>query len=86
MKGNKFVNFLAYVSIMLIAVALILGVIFSKFHLNQTLVNSMSLVAQVIAYAITAVYAFYFAKERNQIGYIIAYIIAVILIIIMMVL
>ncbi len=83
MKGKGIVNFLAYLAIILIAVALVLGVIFSKVGINATVVNAMTLVAQIIAYAITAVFAFAFAKGKN-IGYMIALIVAVILIVVML--
>ncbi len=85
MKGNKVVNFLAYLAIMLIAVALLLELIFGKLGLSADWVTAMNIVAQCIAYAITSVFAFMFAKSKN-IGFMIAFIIAVILIIVMIIL
>lgn len=82
MKGKGFVNFLAYCAIVLIALALVLEFVLGKFGVSSTVTGAMSLIAEVIAYALTAVFAFYFAKSRRNIGYIIAYIIAVILIIV----
>ena len=86
MKGKGFVNFMAYIAIAFIAVALILGKIFSAVGLSSTIIGALNLIAQVIAYAITAVYAFYYAKSRKHIGWMIAYIIAVVAIIVFLVL
>ena len=86
MKGKGFVNFLAYISIAFIAVALILGKIFSAFPKLATVTSALSLIAQVIAYAITAVYAFYFAKSKKHIAWMICYILFVIAIIVFLVL
>jgi hypothetical protein len=85
-KGKGFVNFLAYISIAFIAVALILGKIFSAFPKLATVTSALSLIAQVIAYAITAVYAFYFAKSKKHITWMICYILFVIAIIVFLVL
>ena len=82
MKGNGFVNFLAYLAIMFIAIALIVQYILSAFSVSSTVVTAMSTIAQFIAYAIAAVFAFYYAKSRRNIGFMIAYVIAVILIVV----
>ena len=85
MKGKQFVNFLAYISIALIAIALFVGKILG-WLISPNVVNVLNLVAQIIAYTITAVYAFMFAKSKRSIGWMIAYIIFVIVIIVFMVL
>jgi len=86
MKGKSFVNFIAYIAIAFIAVALILGKILAAIGLSSTVVAALNLIAQIIAYTITAVFAFYYAKSRKQIGWMIAYIIFVIAIIVFLVL
>ena len=86
MKGKGFVNFMAYIAIAFIAVALILGKIFSAVGLSSTIVGALNLIAQVIAYTITAVFAFYFAKSRKHIAWMICYVLFVIAIIIFLVL
>ena len=86
MKGKSFVNFVAYIAVAFIAVALILGKILSAVGLSSTVIGALNLIAQIIAYTITAVFAFYYAKSRKQIGWMIAYIIFVIAIIIFLVL
>ena len=86
MKGKGFVNFIAYIAIAFIAVALILGKIFSAFPKLATVTGALTLVAQIIAYAITAVFAFSYAKSKKHIGWMIAYILFVIAIIVFFVL
>jgi len=85
MKGKQFVNFLAYISIALIAIALLVGKILG-WLISPNVVNVLNLVAQIIAYTITAVYAFMYAKSKRSIGWMVAYIIFVIVIIVFMVL
>ena len=46
----------------------------------------MTLVAQIIAYSIVAVYAYFYARSRKHIGWMIAYIVFVIAIIVFLVL
>lgn len=86
MKGKSIVSFLSYIAIAFIAVALILGKIFAAVGISASIVNALSLIAQIIAYSITAVYAFSFAKSKKHIGWMIAYIIFVIAIIVFLVL
>ena len=86
MKGKGFVNFMAYLAVAFIAVALILGKILGAVGLSSTVVGALNLIAQIIAYAITAVYAFAYAKSRKSIGWMVAYIIFVVAIIIFLVL
>ena len=86
MKGKSFVSFLSYIAIAFIAVALILGKILSAVGLSSSVVGALDLIAQIIAYTITAVYAFAYAKSRKSIGWMIAYIIFVVAIIIFLVL
>lgn len=86
MKGKGFVNFMAYIAIAFIAVALILGKIFSAVGLSSTIIGALNLIAQVIAYAITAVFAFYYAKSRKHIAWMICYVVFVVAIIVFLVL
>jgi len=86
LKGKGFVNFVAYIAIAFIAVALILGKIFAAVGLSSTVIGALNLIAQVIAYTITAVFAFYYAKSRKHIAWMICYILFVIAIIVFLVL
>lgn len=85
MKGKSFVSLMSYISIALIAVSLILGKLLG-WLVNPSIVNVMNLIAQIIAYVITAVYAFAFAKSKRSMGWMVAYIIFVIAIIVFLVL
>lgn len=82
MKGKSFVNFIAYIAIAFIAVALILGKIFAAVGLSSTIISALSLIAQFIAYTITAVFAFSYAKSRKNIGWMIAYVVFVVAIVV----
>ena len=86
MKGKSFINFVAYIAVAFIAVALILGKILSAVGLSSTIVGALNLIAQVIAYTITAVFAFYYAKSRKHVGWMVAYVIFVLAIIVFLVL
>lgn len=86
MKGKGLVTFLSYIAIAMIAVALVLAKIFAALKLSSGLVGAMTLIAQVIAYSITAVFAFQYAKARKNIGWMIAFVIFVIIILVFLVL
>ena len=86
MKGKQFVSFLSYIAIAFIAVALILGKVFTAVGLSSSVINALSLIAQIIAYSITAVYAFAYAKSKKSMGWMVAYIIFVIAIVVFLVL
>ena len=86
MKGKAFVSFMSYIAIAFIAIALILGKILALVGLSSSVIGALNLIAQVIAYAITAVYAFAFAKSKRSIGWMIAYVVFVVAIIIFLVL
>ncbi len=86
MKGKSVVNFLAYIAIAFVAVALILAKVFDWIGGMANVVSAMTLIAQIIAYAITAVFAFYYAKNRKKMGWMIAYVIFVVIIIVFLIL
>ena len=85
MKGKQVVSFLAYISVALIATVLVLGKLLG-WLINPSILSALNLVAQIIAYLITAIYAFFFAKSKRSIGWMVAYIIFVIVIIVFTVL
>lgn len=86
MKGKQIVNFFAYVSIILIGVALLLNFILGKLGVTAQVVYAIDLIAKCLAYIVTAIFAFLYAKSRRNAGFMIAYVIAVILIIVMIIL
>ncbi len=81
MKGKQVVNFMAYISVALIAIVLIVGKLLG-WLVNANILNLLNVIAQIIAYIITAVYAFCYAKSKRNVGWMIAYIIFVVLIIV----
>lgn len=85
MKGKSFINFVAYIAIAFIALALIMGKLLG-WLINPNILSALNLIAQIIAYSITAIFAFFFAKSKKSIGWMIAYIIFVIAIIIFLIL
>ena len=74
-------NMLGFIGIMFIALALVLAKIFGGGQLTAAL----TIIANVIAYLITAIAVFYYARSRNNIWYFVAFLVAVILIVIFMV-
>ena len=85
MKNKQFVNLVAYISIAFIALSLILGKVLGALEVGAALVHALDLIAQIIAYSITAVFAFFFAKSRKNIGWLIAYVVFVVAIVIFMI-
>lgn len=80
MKGKSLVNMLAYFAVAFIAVALVLGKLLSAIGVGSVIVTALDLIAKIIAYSITAVFAFAYAKSKKSIGWMIAYIIFIVLI------
>lgn len=86
MKGKSVVNFLSYIAIAFVAIALVLAKVFDWIGGMNQVVSAMTLIAQIIAYAITAVFAFFYAKNRKKMGWMIAYVIFVVIIIVFLIL
>jgi hypothetical protein len=83
---KKFVNMLAFIGIVAIAVVLLLRMVLGDIiKVDSDVINAISLIAECIAYAVTAVYAFYFVYSKHSPAYMITYVIAVILIIVLLV-
>jgi len=80
---RKFLNLLGYIAIMLIAVAWIIGFIFKKGTVltPHDVATSLIFFGNLFAYFITAVAAFYYARSKRSIWYLIAYIVAIVLIV-----
>lgn len=82
MKGKQIVNFLAYISVALIGVVLLVGKVLNWLSISADVVTLINIFAQTIAYVITAVYAFSFAKAKRNIAWLIVYIVAIVLIVV----
>ena len=73
-------NFIAYVAIVCIGVALLIGRIGVG-----SLAEAFHKVAEILAYLVTAVAAFYFAHSRRHWAYYTIWIVCVVLIVVLMV-
>ena len=65
-------NFMSYISVFCIGVALILQFIFQKVGGGGSVANAFEMVAQCLAYAVVSVYAFFFARTKRNIWYLIS--------------
>lgn len=76
---KKVVNFFAYIAIIFVAIAITVGTIWDDIAILRS-------IGEVIAYFITGISAFYFARSKQNIWYMIVFLVASILIILMLVL
>jgi len=86
-KGSKLMNFIAYIAIIFIGIALMLAWLFRDG--GGELTRALQLIAQILAYAVVAYYSFMYARrkqERKQIWFLIAWAAAVVLIIVFVIL
>ena len=79
---KKFLNMIAFVGVIVVALALLFRLIFSG---NNEIAAALSLVAECIAYLVTAIYAFYFVYSKRNPIITIVYIVAVIAIIVLLI-
>lgn len=87
LKLKKLVNAVAYFAIIFLAVALLFSQISSgSTSLFGSIANIFERLANVIAYLIVAVMAFFYVKTKRNIIYMITYIVAIILIIVFIIL
>lgn len=68
------VNFIAFVAVILVGIALILK--------NTSIGGQLQLVANVIAYVMLAIFAFFYAKSKRSIIFILLWLAAVVLIVV----
>ena len=87
-KGDfgKFLNLLAFIGIIMVAVALLIAKIASWINGSSggSLVSALSLVANFIAYLITAIAAFYYVRSKKNIWISIVFIVALIIMLVFM--
>lgn len=77
---KKFLNLLAFIAIFAVAVSLLIGRIF-----GGDVAHAFSLVAQCIAYFVTAVYAFYYVNAMRNTVLTIIYVVAVVAIVVLLI-
>lgn len=71
------VNFFAYISITLIGLVLILSKVFTG-----NIVNALSTIAHVLSYIIVSISAFFYAKSKRNIWFLVVWIVAIVLIVV----
>ena len=79
---KKVVNLLAYIALIAVALALI----FVKIFQGGAVANALTIVANAIAYLVTAIFAFVYARSKRNPWVMICYVVAVILVIVFMIL
>lgn len=77
---KKFLNLLAFIAIIAVAVSLLIGTLF-----GGEVAGAFSLVAQCIAYFVTAIYGFYYVNSMRNAVITIVYIVAVVAIIVLLI-
>ena len=77
---RSFVNLIAYVAIFCIGVALLIG------RFSSSISGAFRTVAEILAYSVTAVSAFFYAVSRRHWAYYLIWVICVVLIVVLMVL
>lgn len=77
---RSILNLLAYIAIVCIGIALLIGKIG-----GASLAGAFEKVASILAYLVTAVSAFYFAASRRHWAYYVIWIVCVVLIVVLMV-
>ena len=77
---KKFLNLLAFIAVVAVAFSLLIGTLF-----GGEVATAFSIVAQCIAYFVTAVYAFYYVSAMRNTAITIVYILAVIAIIVLLI-
>ncbi|MBQ8430460.1 MAG: hypothetical protein IJX26_00740 [Clostridia bacterium] len=76
---KKVINFFAYIAIMFVAVAITIGSIWSAVSVLRT-------IGEIMAYVVTGISAYYYARSKQSPAFMIAFIIAAVLIVVMLVL
>ncbi len=87
MKGDfgKFLNLLAFIGIIMVAVALLIAQLANWFGSSGgSLVQALTLVANFIAYLITAIAAFYYVRSKKNVWVTVVFIIALIVMFVFM--
>lgn len=76
---KKVINFFAYVAIMFVAIAITLGTIWKDIAVLRN-------IGEVIAYVVTGISAFYYARSKQQPAFMICFVVASVLIVLMLIL
>jgi hypothetical protein len=81
-NGARFLNFLAYIAVIAVGGALLISWVFQG---NGNLAGALTLIANALAYIITACYSWRFARTKGTV-YIVVWVVSVVLIAVFMIL
>ena len=82
-KNNmtKFVNCLAFIGLIMVAIVLIL----QKFNLSGSVLGALRTIGESIAYLITSISAFFYVRSKRNVWWYVVYTAAVVLVVIFLV-
>ena len=83
---KKFMNMLAFIGIVVVAVALLFAKILALVNVSAGAVTALQMVGECIAYIVTMVYAFYFVKNKRNVWWWVAYVAAVVVVVLLVIL
>ncbi len=83
---KKFMNMLAFIGIVVVAVALLIAKILALVNVSAGAVTALQMVGECIAYIVTMVYAFYFVKNKRNVWWWVAYVAAVVVVVLLVIL
>lgn len=79
-------NMLAFIGIVVVAVALLIAKILALVDVDAGVVTALQMVGECIAYIVTMVYAFYFVKNKRNVWWWVAYVAAVVVVVLLIIL
>ena len=83
---KKFMNMLAFIGIVVVAIALLIAKILALVDVSAGAVTALQMVGECIAYIVTMVYAFYFVKNKRNVWWWVAYVAAVVVVVLLIIL
>ena len=83
---KKFMNMLAFIGIVVVAVALLIAKILALVDVSAGAVTALQMVGECIAYIVTMVYAFYFVKNKRNVWWWVAYVAAAVVVVLLVIL
>jgi len=81
-KTSRFMNFLAYVAIIFVGIALIISLIFNWADGSAEVARAFEIIANLLAYIAVGFYSYFYARSKRNIWFLIAWVVAVVLIIV----
>lgn len=86
LKWKKIVNFFAFVAVVLIAVAMLASLILAQIGVSASVLGSIRLIGEIIAYIITMIAAFHFVRSKRSLPITLTYAISATAILVLLIL